>query len=42
MRRLAVSTLVMLSMLGLSGCNTVHGLGQDISKAGSIISGAAK
>ncbi|MDX9844103.1 MAG: entericidin A/B family lipoprotein [Aquabacterium sp.] len=42
MTRLFVSALVVLSVLGLSACNTVHGLGQDIEKAGSVISGAAK
>ncbi len=42
MSRLIVSALVALSVLGLSACNTVHGLGQDIEKAGSAISGAAK
>lgn len=29
-------------LLGLAGCNTVHGMGQDIEKAGSAISNAAK
>ena len=42
MTRLIVAALVALSVLGLSACNTVHGLGQDIEKAGSVISGAAK
>ncbi|MDR3370584.1 entericidin A/B family lipoprotein [Rhodoferax sp.] len=28
--------------LGLTGCNTVKGMGQDIQKAGSAIEGAAK
>ena len=28
--------------LGLPGCNTVKGMGQDIQKAGSAIEGAAK
>ena len=43
MKRLAVYLLLVLPVLsGLSACNTVHGLGQDIEKAGSAISGAAK
>ncbi|HYR25456.1 MAG TPA: entericidin A/B family lipoprotein [Aquabacterium sp.] len=42
MKRLIVSALVAMSVLGLSACNTVHGLGQDIEKAGEAISGAAK
>ncbi|MBP7131448.1 MAG: entericidin A/B family lipoprotein [Aquabacterium sp.] len=42
MTRLIVSALVALSVLGLSACNTMQGLGQDIEKAGSAISGAAK
>lgn len=29
------------TVLPLSGCNTVHGLGQDMSAAGRTISGAS-
>ena len=42
MKRLAVFLAVTLSMLTLSACNTVHGVGQDIEKAGEAISNAAK
>ena len=28
--------------LGLSACNTVKGVGQDIKKAGEVIEGAGK
>ncbi len=42
MKRLAVFLVVTLSMLTLSACNTVHGMGQDIEKAGEAISNAAK
>ena len=28
--------------LGLSACNTLEGVGQDIQKAGRVIEGAAK
>ncbi len=31
-----------LSLGFLSACNTIHGLGQDIQKAGSTIEDAAK
>ncbi len=41
MKRLAVFLAVALSMT-LSACNTVHGVGQDIEKAGEAISNAAK
>jgi predicted small secreted protein len=30
------------AMVALTGCNTVHGMGQDIQKAGDAISGASK
>jgi predicted small secreted protein len=42
MKRLAVTVMLMLSVLGLSACNTIHGMGQDIEKAGEAISNAAK
>jgi len=42
MKRLAVFFTVALSMLALSACNTMHGVGQDIEKAGEAISNAAK
>ena len=42
MKRLAVFLIVALSMLALSACNTMHGVGQDIEKAGEAISNAAK
>ena len=41
MKTLALSVLV-ASLLGLAGCNTVKGVGQDLQKAGSAIEGAAK
>ena len=41
-----MTTLIRLtliaSMLSLTACNTVRGLGQDIEKLGSTIEGAAK
>ncbi|WP_374593897.1 entericidin A/B family lipoprotein [Aquabacterium sp.] len=43
MKRVALF-VVLLSALtaALSACNTVHGLGQDIEKAGTAIENAAK
>ncbi|MEK6668213.1 MAG: entericidin A/B family lipoprotein [Pseudomonadota bacterium] len=32
----------LLAAFALTGCNTVHGLGKDIEKAGETISGASK
>ena len=34
--------LVIATVLGLTACNTVKGVGQDIQKAGEKIEGAAK
>ncbi|MDR3428495.1 MULTISPECIES: entericidin A/B family lipoprotein [Silvimonas] len=31
--------LLMLSVLTLAGCNTVHGFGQDVQKLGEKIDG---
>lgn len=41
---LAIVTVIVavLSALGLSGCNTVKGMGQDLQKAGESIEGAVK
>jgi predicted small secreted protein len=36
------SLLIALSLLALTGCNTVRGIGQDIEKAGSAIEKSAK
>ena len=36
------TALLLLSLLILSACNTVKGVGQDLQKAGSTIEGAAK
>ena len=41
MKRL-VSLITAISLMALAGCNTVHGIGQDIQRAGGAISGAAK
>ncbi|GGP27480.1 entericidin A/B family lipoprotein [Silvimonas amylolytica] len=31
--------LMMLSVMALAGCNTVHGFGQDVQKVGEKIQG---
>jgi predicted small secreted protein len=41
MKRILV-LLAACSVVFLTACNTVHGLGQDIQKAGDAISGASK
>jgi predicted small secreted protein len=40
--RTITSLLIAWSLLALTGCNTVRGVGQDIEKLGSAIEGAAK
>jgi len=42
MTRLTVALAAAVLMLGLSACNTIRGMGQDIQKAGGAIEGAAK
>lgn len=42
MKRWGIFGLVLLIMAGLGGCETMQGLGRDISKAGEKIEGAAK
>jgi predicted small secreted protein len=42
LRKLLWITLTLASCAGLSACNTVKGLGQDIQKAGSAIENAVK
>jgi len=41
MTRLTVLIATVLTLM-LAGCNTVHGMGQDIQRAGDAISGASK
>ncbi len=36
-----ITLLSLVAAFALAGCNTVHGLGKDIEKAGEAISGAA-
>ena len=42
MKQAALLSLLAALALSLSACNTVHGIGQDIEKAGEAISGASK
>jgi predicted small secreted protein len=37
-----ISLTLTLALLALAACNTVHGIGQDLQKAGDAISGASK
>ncbi|ASF45035.1 entericidin A/B family lipoprotein [Methylovulum psychrotolerans] len=30
--------LLLIAVLGLSACNTMHGIGKDLEKLGSVIS----
>jgi predicted small secreted protein len=42
MRRLILATVMLLGLLGTNvACNTVHGIGQDVQKAGEETQEAA-
>jgi predicted small secreted protein len=42
MTKLLLIALALVAVVGLSACNTMRGLGQDVQKAGSAIEDAAK
>ena len=42
MKRISWIAAVLAAAAALAGCNTVHGMGKDIARAGEAISGAAK
>ncbi|MFZ5520509.1 MAG: entericidin A/B family lipoprotein [Pseudomonadota bacterium] len=42
MKRMGWILAALLAAATLAGCNTVHGMGKDIERAGEAISGAAK
>lgn len=42
MKRISMILAVLSTAALLAGCNTVHGMGKDIERAGSAISGAAR
>lgn len=37
-----ICVLLVLSVVGLSACNTVEGIGYDLKSAGEALSGSAK
>jgi entericidin B len=41
MRKILLSVFVAASMAAVAACNTVEGAGEDVSAAGSAVSGAA-
>ena len=36
------SLLLLVAVLGLTACNTIKGIGQEVQKTGQVIEGAAK
>ena len=42
MNKLLLIALALVAVVGLSACNTMRGIGQDVQKAGSAIEDAAK
>jgi predicted small secreted protein len=40
--RLMITLAALLAVLGLSACNTIEGMGKDISKAGDAIENTAR
>ncbi|CDS50096.1 hypothetical protein [Polaromonas sp. CG9_12] len=45
MKKITASLMIaaaLLSTFALSGCNTVRGIGQDVQRAGSAVSNAAR
>jgi predicted small secreted protein len=42
MTKLLITLAAVVAVLGLSACNTIEGMGKDISKAGDKIEEAAK
>ena len=42
MNRFTLLIAALVATLGLSACNTIKGVGQDVKKAGEVIEGAAK
>ena len=42
MKRIVTIALLAATVLGLAGCSTMKGIGEDIKKAGDAITGAAK
>lgn len=42
MRQLTLMTILIATACGLTACNTVRGIGQDIQKGGAALENAAK
>lgn len=42
MKRLTFAIVAVVAVLGLSACNTVRGIGQDVEKGGEAIQKAAR
>jgi predicted small secreted protein len=42
MNKLVITVLALSAAWALSACNTVQGMGRDITKAGEVIEDAAK
>ncbi|BDU52290.1 entericidin A/B family lipoprotein [Limnohabitans sp. INBF002] len=42
MNKLLLIALALVAVVGLSACNTLRGIGQDVQKAGTAIEDAAK
>ena len=42
MTRFLLILATLSALFGLSACNTIRGMGQDIQKTGQVIEGAAK
>ena len=42
MKKLLWIALALVAVVGLSACNTMRGIGQDVQKAGTAIEDAAK
>ena len=40
--KLMITVAALFAVLGLSACNTIEGMGKDISKAGDAIENTAK
>ncbi|MBY0557506.1 MAG: entericidin A/B family lipoprotein [Burkholderiaceae bacterium] len=41
MKHLIALTIIALTTLTITGCNTVAGIGKDVQKAGQVVQGAA-
>lgn len=37
-----LTTMLLISLISLTGCNTIEGLGKDIKKTGDVISNEAR